>query len=94
MIHAQPTRYWTLTASGNYSMQKSASPAGFATSPGGHQLSGSLAVQRMLGKRMMLNVGYARLHQSYGGIQAIANDPDSNRETVSFSYQFTRPLGK
>jgi hypothetical protein len=41
-----------------------------------------------------MEVGYQRLHQSYGGIAAITSDPDADREFASISYQFTRPLGR
>jgi hypothetical protein len=39
-------------------------------------------------------VGYTRLHQSFNGIAAIATTPDTNREFISISYQFSRPLGR
>jgi hypothetical protein len=61
------------------------------SSLGGHSLSGSAAVQRQVGEHFKLQGGYTRLHQDYGFILA---DPDTNREWVSISYQFVRPLGR
>ena len=39
-------------------------------------------------------VGYVFLHQSYSGIGSSPTHPNSNREFVSVSYQFTRALEK
>jgi hypothetical protein len=61
------------------------------SSLGGHSLSGSAALQRQVGEHFKLQGGYTRLHQDYGFILA---GPDINREWVSISYQFVRPLGR
>lgn len=58
---------------------------------GGHSLSGSAALQRMVGEHLNLQAGYTRLHQDYSFITL---NPDTNREWVSISYQFAKPLGK
>jgi hypothetical protein len=58
---------------------------------GGHSVSGSAALQRQVGEHLNLQVGYTRLHQTYGFFSA---NPDTNREWVSISYQFARPLGR
>lgn len=60
----------------------------------GHSLFGTVAVQKRLGEHVNLEAGYTRLHQSYGGIPLFSNNPDTNREYVSISYQFSRPLGR
>jgi hypothetical protein len=62
-----------------------------AGSLGGHSISGNAALQRQVGEHVRLQGGYTRLHQSYG---AIFPNPDTNREWVSISYQFARPLGR
>jgi len=61
---------------------------------GGHTISGTASLQKSLGQRLSMMLGYTRLHQSYANIQAISATPDTNREFVSISYQFSRPLGR
>jgi hypothetical protein len=65
---------------------------GFST--GGHTISASASVQRQVGQNFNVQLGYARLHQSYGNIGAISAHPDTNMESVTISYRFSRPLGR
>jgi hypothetical protein len=58
---------------------------------GGHSFSGSASLQRHVGQHVSLQAGYTRLHQNYSFFAA---NPDTNREWVSISYQFARPLGR
>jgi len=58
---------------------------------GGHSFSGSASLQRQFGQHVNLQVGYTRLHQNYSFFAA---NPDTNREWISISYQFARPLGR
>jgi hypothetical protein len=58
---------------------------------GGHSVSGSASLQRQVGEHVNLQAGYTRLHQNYSFIAA---NPDTNREWVSITYQFARPLGR
>jgi hypothetical protein len=58
---------------------------------GGHSVSGSGSLQRQVGQHLSLQAGYTRLHQTYSFLSA---NPDTNREWVSVSYQFARPLGR
>lgn len=60
----------------------------------GHSVSGTASLQQQLGQHVIVDLGYTRLHQSYAGIPLISAFPDTNREYVSFSYQFSRPLGR
>jgi hypothetical protein len=62
-------------------------------SSNGHTISGTAALQRMLGEHVNVQLGYSRVHQSYN-VAAISTTPDINREFVSISYQFARPLGR
>lgn len=64
-----------------------------ASSTNGHTVSGTASVQRMFGEHLNVQLGYTRLHQSYN-VAAISANPDTNREFVSVSYQFMRPLGR
>jgi hypothetical protein len=58
---------------------------------GGHSFSGSASLQRQFGQHVNLQAGYTRLHQNYSFVEA---NPDTNREWISISYQFARPLGR
>jgi len=60
----------------------------------GHSITGSAFVQQMISQHLNVQLGYTRLHQSYSNIEAISTVPDTNRETISISYQFSRPLGR
>lgn len=60
----------------------------------GHTLEGTATVERSFGEHIDIALGYARLHQSYPNIAAIALNPDRNRVWVSFSYRFQTALGR
>ena len=64
-----------------------------AASTNGHSFSGTASVQRLFAEHLNVQLGYTRLHQSYN-VAAISTNPDTNREFVSISYQFSRPLGR
>jgi len=64
-----------------------------AASTDGHSISGTASLQRLFGEHLNVQLGYTRLHQSYN-VAAISTTPDTNREFVSLSYQFARPLGR
>ena len=88
----QLSRTWDVGLSASYSAYSNLSPLLLVASPGGHTLSGSLAFSHPLGEHLSLQLGYTRVQQSYGGVAAISTVPDTNREFLSISYQFTRPL--
>jgi hypothetical protein len=90
----QVTRTWTVGASGGYAINKSITPLITASGLGGHSISGTAAVQHPIGEHFKAELGYTRLHETYGAISVIAQDPDSDRGYVSISYQFKRPLGR
>jgi hypothetical protein len=60
----------------------------------GHSISGTAALQQQLGQHLSVDLAYTRLHQSYAGVPVVSAFPDTNREYVSISYQFSRPLGR
>jgi hypothetical protein len=60
----------------------------------GHTISGTASLQQQFGQHLNVQLGYTRLYQSYGSVQAIAANPNTNREFVSTSYQFSRPTGR
>ena len=90
----QPARAWTIGPAVGYSSNKNVSDAMSLSNPGGHLIFGTVSVQRSINSRLSLEFGYTRLHQSYSGVAVISNAPDTNREYISISYQFTRPLGR
>lgn len=61
---------------------------------GGHTISGNASVQRQVGEHLNLQLQYMRLHQSYADIAALSSVPNRNRESITISYQFARPLGR
>jgi len=88
------TKAWSFGASADYGLNKNETPVQFSSGSGGHSISGAVTLGRSFLEHYSIKGGYERLHESYSGIQAISNDPDSNREYVTVSYHFTRPLGK
>jgi hypothetical protein len=60
----------------------------------GHSISGTASLQQQFGQHLSVQLGYTRLHQDYSGISILASTPNTNREFVSLSYQFSRPLGR
>jgi hypothetical protein len=90
----QAARAWTLGATASYAIQKNVLPTVLLLTNGGHTLSGVFTIQHPLGERLTAECGYARLHQSYSGLGAISQNPDSNREYISISYHLSRSLGR
>jgi hypothetical protein len=60
----------------------------------GHSIYGTVSLQQQFGQRMGLQAGYTRLHQSYSNVAVLATSPDTNREFISISYQFSKALGR
>jgi len=60
----------------------------------GHTVSGTASLQQQFGQHFNVQLGYTRLHQDYSTIAVLASSPNTNREFVSISYQFSRPLGR
>jgi hypothetical protein len=60
----------------------------------GHTLSGTVSLQKQFHQYVNLQVGYTRLHQDYSDVAALSQIPNTNREFISLSYQFSRPLGR
>src|SRR5271157_1296630 len=88
----QVRRAWSVGLSASYSLYKTLTPSFVGSSSGGHTVSGTVSVQHPIGEHLSMQAGYTRVQQSYGGIAAISVVPDTNREFVSISYQFARPL--
>jgi hypothetical protein len=93
-LRQQLSRNWNAQASGAYSINKTVTPLLSAGNSGGHSVSGSASIQRTLGQHLSAEAGYTRLYQSYGEIVSVGTAPDTNREWLTISYQFARPLGR
>jgi hypothetical protein len=85
---------WTVGLAANYSNNKNITPSLPSSNPGGQTVSGTVSMQHSISEHFQAELGYARLRQDYSGIPVISNAPDSNREYISVTYQFTRPLGR
>lgn len=86
-------RTWTGEISGAYSINTSVNSAFSTDSEDGHALSESVTLQHPIRDQLMAGFLYQHVHQSYGGIAAIAPNPDSDRVSVMITWTFLRPLG-
>ena len=93
-VNWQIARTWAAGSAASYSINKNVTPLFSSSNPGGHTISGTVTIQYSITEHLKAELGYARLHQSYSGIAVISSAPDSNREFISLSYLFTRPLGR
>lgn len=93
-VRWQLTRDVRVGVTGTYAQNRNAAPSIMIFNPGGHGISGSPSIAYRISNQLEVEGGYDRLHQSYNGISILANNPDSNREYISLSYQFKRPLGR
>jgi hypothetical protein len=91
-IRLQLSRALSAGLSGSYANNSILGPA--LLNNNGHSISATASVQRQIGERMNLQLGYTRLHQIYSNVAVLAGSPDTNRAFVSVSYQFSRPLGR
>jgi hypothetical protein len=60
----------------------------------GHTISATASAQKQFGQHVGIQLGYTRLHQDYSDVPVISSTPNTNRESISISYQFSRPLGR
>jgi hypothetical protein len=94
-VRQQLARALSASLSGGYAQNKVVGGLSQTTgaSTNGHSISGTASLQRQFGEHLGVQLGYTRLHQTYN-VLAISATPDTNREFVSVSYQFSRPLGR
>ena len=92
-IHQQLSRTLSASVGGGYA-QNDVFTATPLIGGNGHTLSGTASLQQQVGQHLNLQLGYTRLHQDYSTVAVLAATPDTNREFVSISYQFSRPLGR
>jgi len=92
-IQRQITRSLNGSLSGGYTQNNVLSSV-FSGSNNGHTVYGTASLGKQFGEHISLQFGYSRLHQSYSTVEVLALTPDTNREFMSVSYQFSRPLGQ
>lgn len=85
-------RTWNSAASAGYVSLNSATQASVLPFQNGNTLTVSGTLQHSMGEHFSASFQYQHLHEIYGGIAAIS--PDSNRESVTITYEFRRPLGR
>lgn len=90
----QVARTWNVGAGASYAIYKTLTPFSFLGASGGHSVSGTVSLQHQIGEHFNAELGYTRLHQNFNGISLISAHPDTDREFISISYQFARPLGR
>lgn len=90
----QLARTWDVGVAGSYAIYKTLTPLFVLSNAGGHADLGTVTLRHAINQHFSAQLGYSRLHQSYGRIPVVATNPDTNREFVSISYQFSRPLGR
>ncbi len=89
----QMTRRLSGSVSGGYSQNDIV--GGFLLgASNGHSISGTASLQQQFGEHVVAQAGYTRVRQDYSSVAILALTPNTNREFVSISYQFARPLGK
>ena len=92
-IRQQMTRNLSGSLAGAYT-QNNLLPFALGAGLNGHTISATASLQRQFLQHINLELGYTRLHQNYSSVAVLAATPNTNREFVSISYQFSRPLGR
>ena len=92
-IHQQLARRLSGSIGGGYT-QNDVLVSALAGATNGHTISGTASLQQQFGQHINVQLGYTRLHQDYSGVVVLAATPNTNRESISISYQFSRPLGR
>jgi hypothetical protein len=87
------TKRWQASVAGGYVDNRIIQVADLPNTSG-HSVTGSVAVQHQMTTQLAVQAGYTRLRQQYDDVPAISLHPDTNREWVTVSYQFTKALGR
>ncbi len=88
----QITRTLSASVAGGYSQNNVIGNDPFFTH--GHSILGTASFEQQLGEHVAVQLAYTRLHQSYTHIEVISATPNTNRESISISYRFSKPLGR
>jgi len=93
-VRRRIARSFDASLSGAYSQNNVLESPLFGGATNGHTISGTASLSKAFGDHLNLQLGYTRLHQDYGSVAVLAATPDTNRESVTLSYTFSRPLGR
>lgn len=85
------TKFWKARIAGDYATNTS---LGFSSTSKLIGYSGHASLSRMIGENVLLDLQYARAHQSQSGVTAGALVQDHNRVAVTLTYQFNHPIGR
>jgi hypothetical protein len=88
----QVARDWSLGSTGGYGNNRNVTPSAFLSTEGGHSIWATVTVDHQLTEHIQMQGGYMRLQENYGFIQSNSG-ASTNREYVSITYHFQRPLG-
>lgn len=89
----QITKTLNASVAGGYSQNNVLDTLLLAAS-NGHSIYGTVSLQQQFGQHLSVQAGYTRLHQSYSNVAVLSSVPDTNREFISVSYQFSKALGR
>lgn len=92
-IRQQITRTLNASVAGGYAQNNVIGSTALGVN-NGHSISGSASLQQQLGQHLGVQLGYTRVHQNYSNIAVISATPDTSREFISITYQFSRALGR
>ena len=92
-IRQQITKTLNGTVGGGYSQNDVIGTTALGVN-NGHSISGTASLRQMIGQHVGVELGYSRVRQNYSNVQVISTFPDINREFISISYLFSRPLGR
>jgi hypothetical protein len=93
-VSGQFARTWSVGLVTSYVNNKDVTPSSYYSINRGHNLYGTVSIHHQLSEHLNMEFGYTHMHQTYSQITAITNTPNTNRAFISFSYGFTRPLGR
>jgi hypothetical protein len=88
------SRTWRVGASAGYNTINATQLPTVADYQGGSTFTGGMNLGHTMGNHFTAAVEYDRLQENFAGIPVIAASPDSDREYVTVTYQFQKPLGR
>lgn len=93
-VRRKLTRIWSVDGNADYALFKNATPSASYLNQGGHTISATASVNRSFRERIAIQAGYSRFHQSYNFGANTPVNPDADRLFGSFSYSFSKALGR
>ena len=85
---------WSGEVSAGYSGISSATPVSNSSVRSGNTLTAEASIQHSIGEHLTASFQYQHLRETYSNIAVISEDPDSNRESFTITYQLRKPLGR